>query len=90
MSKVYAASAEHKLKEAELQLASVIKHAYVVIYVDNMLRSEREDCTFLDALQSELRERDLMWLANEYLAFERFRSGMGPERVNHVEAGPPP
>lgn len=71
---------ERKLKDAESQLAAVSKQAYVVVYVDALLRSEREDCTFFEAVQNELRERELLNLAHEFMAFERFRRGMEPPR----------
>lgn len=69
------------LKETQSALADVVKHAYVVMYVEGVLRAEKEDCTFVDAIQSELNERDLLNTANGILAYERFRNGLNTPEV---------
>lgn len=80
-----------QLKETQARLADVIKHAYMVIYVDGMVRAEKEDITFLDAITCELAERGLLTVANGILDFERFRAGhLTPREAAHeyVEAMP--
>lgn len=75
---------DRQLKETQGQLADVVRHAYAVIYVDGMLRSEREGITFLDAIQCELAERGLLTVANGILDFERFRGGKNGTRVHAI------
>lgn len=75
---------DRQLKETQGQLADVVKHAYTVIYVEGMLRAEKEDITFLDAIQCELADRGLLTIADGILQFNRFRRGTilpAPERV---------
>lgn len=66
-----------KLETTQRDLATVLKHAYTVAYVDAFLRMERDDVPFFEAMQAELRDRGLLDQAHEFLAFERFRREMG-------------
>lgn len=65
-----------QLKETQSQLDNLVKHALLVFYVEGVLRAEKEDCTFMDAIQSELAERELLNTAKGILEFERFRRGL--------------
>ena len=67
---------DRKVKDLQGQLADVVKHAYMVVYVDGMLRAEREGTTFLDAVQCELAERGLLTIADGIFDFEKMRQGL--------------
>lgn len=74
-----------QLKEVESDLANVVKYAYLVMYVEGVLRAEKEDCTFMDAIQNELAERELLATAKGILEFERFRRGTQTNAVHAPE-----